>query len=444
MALEGDIETPTPLPDSVVSASANPEEAGEVPVSAGAVSRAIQWVKAMVFAKTLAFFSSDILVSLPSGFNRATEDASSYIQAALNEATPGQAVVLTAGEAYLVGSTILLPGYVTLRGEHGRAWNGVNGCCIKAKNGANLDAVIASKTWYENLASPDIAPRVRDITVDGNKANQTGGKGHGIVFCSYRPDVRHCLVEEAYGDGIRYDGATRNGEALATGSTVNPYCYDNRVSLPNGRCVNATTKGGSAAPTDGFYRDLDLEGGEYGVLLNEGAAGGALVQGVHCYGQSKDGIYGVGCSTTRFVDNYVENIGKGPNIGEVHGIRAKVISDGCVISGNTIRHDQIGEENKWRGIRIQKQENGGTARVALGSNTITVGTGAPWLRRRNPSAFSSKTQARRTTTSSSRSPRRPSHQTSAKASRGQLRRTTGTSRSTPTMRLMARAPSHAT
>ena len=94
----------------------------------------------------------------------------SYYPAPHTDTTGGASVLFPAG-AYIVGSSLTLYSRVHLRGD------GVGATIIQLKNGANVDVLLgqnfATLTGTNNASAGAAQWSIRDLTIDGNKANQT-------------------------------------------------------------------------------------------------------------------------------------------------------------------------------------------------------------------------------------------------------------------------------
>jgi hypothetical protein len=95
-----------------------------------------------------------------------TEDTAA-IQAAIDAAAGG--VVQLGAKTYLVGQ-LILKNRVTLAGR------GMRSTTLKAKNGLN-DNVIENYLSPDQIVANAMFTTVRDLRIDGNKANQTAGSG---------------------------------------------------------------------------------------------------------------------------------------------------------------------------------------------------------------------------------------------------------------------------
>lgn len=130
-----------------------------------------------------------------------TTDDYSAINSAITAAASTGGVVYFPPATYLIGTTLTVPSNVTLRGA------GISRTTIKVKNATNITAVTISGTGTVNVG-------VEELTIDGNKANQTtGGYGISINTPYSTTDTQHLIrnvdVVNPYLDGIYVTGDTR-------------------------------------------------------------------------------------------------------------------------------------------------------------------------------------------------------------------------------------------
>jgi hypothetical protein len=124
---------------------------------------------------------------LPANFVIATDDAASYIQAALDAATTVGVKYVDGGglsTPYLIGTAIKMPSNVILINAY-----------IKIKNSANVDAFVSYA--YPSSGSCDDSGIMHCI-IDGNKANNTNN-GSGVLYGANR--FRFMFNKVLGGDG---------------------------------------------------------------------------------------------------------------------------------------------------------------------------------------------------------------------------------------------------
>lgn len=142
-----------------------------------------------------------------------TDDASDITTTiGLKTATGGSVLFPAASSSYLVGSTITVPSIVFLVGEG-------KGSSIKLKNSSNTDIInttdFATLTGIDNwLVGADGVPYgfgIRNLRIDGNKANQTSGDGVKIYGKGYI--IENVVIHDVKGVGFYSECGYSGGQA---------------------------------------------------------------------------------------------------------------------------------------------------------------------------------------------------------------------------------------
>ena len=107
------------------------------------------------------------------------------------------------GQDYHLGETICL------RGDRAYVGDSRSGTIIQQAGGAYLAAVLASDTWCENRAWTGAPLRISSLTVDANRAFNTGSSG--IVLRCREPLVQDVHVQNMPSDGIVVTDVARDG-----------------------------------------------------------------------------------------------------------------------------------------------------------------------------------------------------------------------------------------
>lgn len=299
------------------------------------------------------------------------------LQATINAcSTAGGGTVLGADGKYIVTDTVTIPSWVELRGDCPIGATSSPPFVIKAANGANLDAVVASANWY-NSSGGSSPCGIRWVAIDGNSANQTGGLGLGYVTAAYRGYAIECLVQSPYTEGIRCTTLLRDGSTQLTQDT--PEWKFVRNTIYNFRTHGFTTVEGSTAGlcTDGFLTDniVYTAGGASlpsGDAIHMNQSGGWIVTGNHTYQSAGHGIYCANTGATVIAQNYVEHYGMSSNYtgGNVYGIYAQVGQQGIVITGNRVRYNTAaaGTGNTVYGLYLTCNNNANPAYATVSGN----------------------------------------------------------------------------
>lgn len=295
---------------------------------------------ASVAIQEIANLSGGIGVSAPSGDTTGVTDFTRIAASIAALPSAGGVVQLKPGTFYING-TILLPDRVTLRGC------GKFSSTVKQADGANLDAVIAGASWYSNRTDSGYSIAVENLGIDGNKANQTGGAGHGVAFMNFNSHIARLRIDNCRGDGIHYSNRNRGGTDISN-TSVETTIEQNEVFNSGGSGIAVTNPGSlGTGCTDGFLIDNIVGGaGAHGVL-NQSAAGWRIV-GNHIYnstlGIAQDAFHLTQCFSTRVAENYVEDWGASSSSGTYYGISADSNADtaGTVIADNVLKTSQSG------------------------------------------------------------------------------------------------------
>lgn len=271
----------------------------------------------------------------PSGDTSGVTDGAS-ITAALSAA---RRAILLPGTFY-TNQIIALAGNTTLEGAMGNEFAPSR---LLMANGANLDAVIASTGWSTSSNTTSVTPvTIRNLQVDANQANQTGGQGHGIVLQSYGSRLEDLTVMNTRGDGIRFDFFGANGTTGITNTMDENRIIGCKIIGPLGIGIHTTDPAGNSAITDGFIDRCIVDG--QGAISISGAivlqaSAGWLVRGCHVYGLTGNGINCQRPFSTRIVNNYIEPFGTNAAVHFYSGISANNAQDlnAAIIVGNTVR-----------------------------------------------------------------------------------------------------------
>jgi hypothetical protein len=280
------------------------------------------------------------------------------IQAAINGSTAGDEIVIKG--PCLISSTIRLLDDRTYRGDSR------GGTVLKQAAGANLDAMLATQSWVDNVTYTSTNIRVEQLTIDGNRAANTGTVP--LVLRTWNSSVYDVEVREAPGDGIQVTSLSRNGTHLS-GTQVNSIITDVFVHNTGGDGIhvvdpdNTTTdwilERAWIASSDGSGVDLDN-------------AAGWQIRDLHIYGADQHAINARRCFNTGIHDNYIEDFGSQGTSGTTYfGIRCTVQGDvGTTIAGNKVNQMfALPAAGSFVSIGLDGV-NYGTGRVAVTGNTV--------------------------------------------------------------------------
>jgi parallel beta-helix repeat protein len=298
---------------------------------------------------------------------------------ALAAVPAGGADVLVKRGTYTLANSEWIPAKTTLRGE------GQEATIIRLANGANSNVLVVE------TGADDVT--IRDLTVDGNRANQTANSncirtvaartkvidchvksanGYNIVAFPGAADfiVRNCVSEDSFSEGIEFQGC--DGGSAIGNTVINPgkngiYVYANTASNAANICRNITVTGntvrGPAALAAG-YSGIHVDDAATGVTV----AGNVVVGGT---GTGSNGIRieGQGVKDVTVTGNSVRAATKS-------GILVKTAT-GVTVTGNVVSHCQrsgieVQSATDWLVTDNVCRNNGQDATDGSFGNGITV------------------------------------------------------------------------
>jgi hypothetical protein len=232
-----------------------------------------------------------------------TTDDTLAIQAAITASTQGSTTFFPPG-TYIVSSTISLRKSRSYVGAHREM------VTIRQANGANLDAVLASETWLSVSSTTSDNPIfISHLGINGNKANQTSGAGHGIALVSFWNHLEHLEIVGTRGDGLYLSSDRRDGTEISN-TAVETHISRIDVRSADGYGIRVhDPSAGVQTVTDGWLIDCIVQNvGKDGIRIDSSA--GWMVQGCHLYGLPNHGIHMGRADSTRVIGNYIENWGQ--------------------------------------------------------------------------------------------------------------------------------------
>lgn len=297
------------------------------------------------------------------------EDSTSAIQATLNAVPAGGGAVYIPGGTYLVSEALTVASGTVLLGD-----------------GWASELFMVADTSLDHVIDASNTSRcsIRDLQINGNGANQTGG-GTSLVGgdSSANLTVRNLWVHGSWGQGIYFGGAT--GALIegcyATGNgvgSVNGFGF----GLNNGAAYNRIT---------GCYTSGNLEGGYsvYGSSTSD-AAHDTAISDCSAYAEPEIGfnLYNAynctltGCDAVDSGTAGIQVEYGATNIaitgctvsssGGVYGINIIPTGNGCVVSGCTSTGSGTGiNVDNTPGVTITGNQCSGNANtgIFLGHNT---------------------------------------------------------------------------
>ncbi|WP_426753950.1 right-handed parallel beta-helix repeat-containing protein [Myxococcus sp. Y35] len=273
------------------------------------------------------------------------------INAASNASEVGDEIVIDG--PCLINGTIRLVGQRTYRGQN------ASGTVIRQAAGANLAALLASDTWLSGATYTGNPITLRDLTLDGNAAANTGRATDGVVLMSWNSTVEGLTIQNMRGSGIRLTNTSSTGTTL-TNTQVNGRITHNFITDSGQYGIYVQDSGNSCTDWD-LMDNWIADSGRQGIRLENAA--GWKVTGNHVYGVKEHAIYAARLFGTTIANNYIEDFGASTTAGTWYGINATVQGDaGSVISGNKV-------------FNFAGESNASSRYVYLGISQVNYGTG---------------------------------------------------------------------
>jgi hypothetical protein len=286
----------------------------------------------------------------PTGLDPAgVTDNTAQIQASLAQcdAAGGGEVVLPQGTFLAAG--LSLPDRCYLAGQGPAAET----TRLKLIGGANT-YLVASSTYVQNLAASNLMGGLRDLTLDGNKTNNTSGDL--FVLRGYRNSITGVRFLFSPGHAINFSEMSANGSVSAGGMAENSV-RGNTFDQNDGAAVYAA--GGPLNRVADMFIQSNVFN-QNGMATTFCSIHVLRMAGFHItdnqmYGNKNCSVWGQGVSATRIIANDFDgtaNTGTGINVESLHlatgGFGTLVIAD------NTFRNSaaSLGAALSWKFLAI--------------------------------------------------------------------------------------------
>lgn len=274
------------------------------------------------------------------------------INAAVAASAPGDELVLNG--TCLIDATIRLEGNRTYRGLSR------TGTVIRQAPGANLDAMLASDTYLDDVPWTGTPVTIRSLTLHADRESNPNAHD-ALVLRSWQTVVEDVVVREAARHGIRVTNLSAGGVPLEN-TQVNGRIVGSHVAGSGQRGVFvedvARSPGTGNSVTDWQLLDNWIEdSGTEGIGMDNAA--GWLVRGNHVYGVGRVALWADRLYGSSISDNYLEDFGEA-------GIRVSVQGEvASTISGN-----RVFDRSGGTGTFLQTRVNYGTGNLAVTGNTL--------------------------------------------------------------------------
>jgi hypothetical protein len=268
------------------------------------------------------------------------------INAALGGSAPGGEVVLTG--TCLINGTVRLVGDRTLRGASR------SGAIIKQAAGANLDAMLASDSYLDNVAWTGAPVTVRSLTLQADR-DVNPGAHDALVLRSWQSVVEDVVVQGATRHGIRVTNLSANGTPL-NNTQVNGRIVGNHIEGSGARGVYAEDTGNSVTDWQ-LLNNWIADSGTEGIGLDNTA--GWIVRGNHVYGVGRVALWAERLFGSSITDNYLEDFVES-------GIRLSLQGE----AASTVSGNRVFDFSGGTGTFLETKVNYGTGNLAVVGNTL--------------------------------------------------------------------------
>jgi hypothetical protein len=287
--------------------------------------------------------------------------------AALNKAIGGSQT----GDLIRIHGTCLANQTIVLLGHRSYAGDSRTGTIIRQDDGVNLPALLASDSWINNAPGTGRPIRLAHLTLDGNRANNTGTSN--LVIRSWLTVIEDVSVRNAPADGIRLTNLGRDGKTRLTSTQVNGRISNCFIDRSGANGIRIVDTGNSV--TDWDLLDCWIaNSGESAIAMDHAA--GWKIRGNHLYGVQQHAIFARRCWGTTIADNYIENFGEtGGGENAWYGIACTMQGGAAsVIEGNKVFRFNRTTTGKFIYIGIP-QVNSGTGVLSVVNNVIRGANG---------------------------------------------------------------------
>ncbi len=264
---------------------------------------------ALLGLSALCFVQAAAGATIRVNCNNNSGDAA-LINAAITGSAAGDEIVIN-GPA-LINAPISLLGDRTYRGESR------TGTVLKQANNANLVAVLASASYLSNSTTTGNPITVWQLTVDGNKANNTNSTTIGVILRNRDSVAEDLFITNMGGDGIRVTNPSANGTAL-TGNQSYGLIQNCFINSSGGHGVYAKDTGNKMIGWD-IIDNWIAGSGDTSDSINVENANNWIIERNHLYGVHRHGIYADRAYNASISDNYVEGFGETTNVGTYYGV----------------------------------------------------------------------------------------------------------------------------
>jgi len=292
------------------------------------------------------------LVASSFAFQPATAEAApvynNQVSIACNNASTDAADINAAIAGTTIKSEVIFRGTclinqpIKLLGDRSYRGESKSGTVLKQANGANLDGVLVAAGYLNKTINADAPISIRDLTIDGNKANNAGKKTSGIILRAWNSVVNNLYIENMGGSGIRLTNQSVDPAISIKNDDSVP--DDQRHTMVNGsisgNMIESSGEYGiyvedsSNVITDWQVNDNWIgDSGLDGIHLDNAA--GWFVERNHIYDVKKNAISADRMFGTAINDNYIEGFGEDMSAAGTYGGIVATVQGEDTINGST-------------------------------------------------------------------------------------------------------------
>jgi len=292
----------------------------------------------------------------------------------------GGGVVYWPAGIYTTSQTLVLPSTAT---NYAMCYegDGEEFTIIQQAAGANLNAVMASADWINEI-SPAFGSmvQIRHLSIKG-QPSQAAGLGHGLVLQTFWSDIEYCTFQNTAGDALRFDSQSIRGNVTLASTLIENHIFRCQLRAYKGCGLNSSDTAGLL--TDGWVEDciFTTTAGTATAFpsLKIDSSAGWDIERNHFYGSPGSAIQASRPWQTRIAGNYIENWGSTTTVSTYCAIDMVTgfVNDagfGSVITQNVIYLNTApgNAGNFLAGIGWQAG-NGNQAHLAIANNVLFCG-----------------------------------------------------------------------
>lgn len=286
--------------------------------------------------------------------------------ATINTAITGS----SAGDEIVIDGPCLLNATIKLLGDRSYRGESRTGTILLQANSSNLTAMFASDSYENNSAFVGQPLSVRSLTLDGNKANNTGTTV-GIMIRSWQTVIEDVDITDMDGDGIRITEVSANGTHLSN-TLGNGVINNSFIEYSGGHGISVVDSENAA--TDWMVTHNFIAYSGVDAIHSDNVAGWQISDN-HIYGVQQNAIYAHRMYNTTIANNSIDDIGETTTVGTWYGIYGTVQGGkSSTVVGNRIFTDGINASSTYRYLALYKVNYGDgkasvTGNVIRGANT---------------------------------------------------------------------------